>query len=192
MSDNKKKEDELLSHNYDGIEEYDNDLPNWWKYLFVVTLVFGFVYVIYYHMGPGQSQEEVLVDHLAMIEKEKAIKAEKEAAMAKDSTVDLAAIVGDANMISKGKDVFVGKCAACHRADGGGMIGPNLTDNYWIHGGSLEQIKAVIENGVLDKGMLAWKGQISDTEINSVLAYIVSIKGSNPANPKEPQGDEVK
>lgn len=189
--DNKKKEDELLSHNYDGIEEYDNDLPKWWVYLFVVTLVFGFVYVGYYHLGPGLSQEQALVLDLEEVEKAKKRKAEKEARAPKVEVVNLALAVKEPSRISNGKEVYAGKCASCHGMDGGGMIGPNLTDAYWIHGGSIEQIKMTIEKGVLEKGMLAWKGVISDDEIINVVAYIDSLKGTSPANPKAPQGELV-
>lgn len=187
--DNKKKEDELLSHNYDGIEEYDNDLPKWWVHLFIITAVFGVVYVLYYHLGPGLSQEEVLVLDLEQIEKDKKLKAEKEASAPKEESVDLAMLVTDSSRIASGKEVFTGKCASCHGPDGGGTIGPNLTDNYWIHGGSLEQIKGVIEKGVLEKGMLAWKGILKDDEIINVISYIHSIKGTTPTNPKAPQGE---
>lgn len=192
MDDKKKKEDELLDHNYDGIEEYDNDLPNWWKYLFVLTVVFGLIYVPYYHMGPGLSQEETLVLDLQKIEKDKKLKEEKAALAPKAEVVDLAAVVADPDKIKKGKEVFATNCASCHGVDGGGIIGPNLADAYWIHGGTPEMIKMTIENGVLDKGMLAWKGVLKDNDILSLVAYVKSLNGTTPANPKAPQGELVK
>ena len=192
MEDKKKKEDELLNHNYDGIEEYDNDLPKWWKNLFLLTVIFGVVYVGYYELGPGLSQEETLVLDLEKIEKDKKLKEEKEALEPKSETVDLALIAADHEKIEEGKEVFVGKCASCHGPNGGGLIGPNLADSYWIHGGKLENIKMTIENGVLDKGMLAWKGVLKEEEILAVVAYVHSINGTTPTNPKPPQGDLYK
>ncbi len=190
--ENKKKEDELLHHNYDGIEEYDNDLPKWWQWLFWLGIVYGFVYVAYYHVGPGLSQEETLVLDLEKIEKDRKKSAEKALLEEAEKPIDLALLVKDSKLITKGKEVYQGKCAACHGISGGGVIGPNLTDDFWIHGGDLNSIKKTIENGVLEKGMLAWKGVIKDEEINAVVAFIDSIHASNPENPKAAQGELFK
>lgn len=181
-----KKQDELLSSNYDGIQEYDNDLPRWWLYLFYFTIIYSIGYFAYYHMGPGQSQEQVLATEL----KEQAAKVSATApqgtAIASEAT--LLALAADATTVTKGKEVFIGKCIACHGPDGQGLIGPNLTDKYWIHGAKITDIHSVVENGVPEKGMLAWKSVLSPNELNAVVAYVWTLRGTTPANPKEPQG----
>jgi cytochrome c oxidase cbb3-type subunit 3 len=180
-----KETDKLLESNYDGIEEYDNDLPNWWLYLFYITIIFSIGYTAYYHFGPGQSPHELLAEQMAGLEtvREQVQQAEPEA-------LDLTTLVGDSERIALGKGVFVTKCAACHGASGEGMIGPNLTDGFAIHGGTLSDIQKVIENGVIEKGMLAWKGQLSSDEMIGVIAYVWSIQNTHVAG-KAPQGDPI-
>ncbi len=186
----KKEQDKLLGSFYDGIQEYDNDLPRWWLWLFYGTIIFAVVYVGYYHLGSGLSQEEELAVKMAAINESKKVAAatQKDAALDADG---LLALAGKAEIVAKGKETFTVKCVACHNAQGQGLVGPNLTDNYWIHGGKITDIRNVIEVGVAAKGMIPWKGLLSDDEINAVTAFIWSIKGSNPPNPKEPQGEKV-
>jgi cytochrome c oxidase cbb3-type subunit 3 len=182
--------DELLDHNYDGIQEYDNDLPRWWVWFFVLTVVWSLGYVTYMHLGSGLHQEEEIA--IAMKEQQE-LRATVEA-KASSGTPDaesLLKLTQDESAIAKGKDVFAGKCMACHAAQAQGLVGPNLTDNYWIHGGKITDIRSVIVNGVPEKGMLAWKGVLSEEEINAVVAFIWSIRGSNPPNPKQPEGELV-
>jgi len=174
--------DELLDSNYDGIQEYDNDLPKWWRNLFLITIVYSAIYVPYYLLGIGPSSTQELRQELTKIEAMKAAKAPAAA------PVDLAVLAKDSGRIAKGKEVFAAKCSPCHAADGGGLVGPNLTDDAWIHGGKLTEIRQVIENGVLEKGMLAWKGQMPDDDIVNLVAFIRSIRGTHPASPKEAQG----
>ena len=180
-----KKPDELLDSNYDGIKEYDNDLPKWWRALFYITIIFGVVYVIYYQFGPGLSSEERLARQLEEI-REHNVVAHK--ALKETTGDELSELVKNPERLAQGKAVFAAKCGVCHGANGEGLVGPNLTDEYWIHGSKITDIKMTIENGVLDKGMLAWKGVLSNDEIDNVSAYIYSLKNSNPANPKAPQG----
>ena len=181
------KQDELLNSNYDGIQEYDNDLPRWWLYLFYITIAFGIVYVGYYMFGPGQSQEQIVLAELAEDAKRQAV-----AAPAPGVSVDaLLALAADTSVVEKGRGVFSTRCAACHGAEGQGLIGPNLTDAYWIHGGRITDVLNVVENGVLDKGMLAWKGVLPSAEIQAVVAYLWTIRGTTPPNPKAPQGEQV-
>lgn len=198
MADKKadKQIDNLLDHNYDGIEEYDNDLPMWWIGLFVLTVVLGIGYAIWLHagldlpiVGKGQDQYANLEDDLAYAAAEKA--ANKPVVIELDES-GLLALAAKPEAIEAGKVIFQGKCGACHTlpgsTDGGGLVGPNLTDNYWIHGGKLTEIRTVIRTGVLDKGMLAWESQLKPDEIDQVVVYIHSLKGSNPAGAKEAQG----
>lgn len=185
MSD--KKEDKLLDSNYDGIEEYDNDLPRWWVYLFYGTIIFAVIYTIYYHVGgPGLSAEENLKIAMAEIDQMKG-------AVTKDSATpsDLLSLVKDSGRNAAGGQVFSARCMPCHGAKGEGVVGPNLTDDHWIHGGKISDIKKVIEEGVLSKGMLAWKGQISDDEITNVTIYVWNLYGTNPPNAKAPDGTKI-
>lgn len=183
--------DELKSSNYDGIQEYDNDLPKWWLYLFYFTIVFSFAYVAYYELLGGPTHEQTLSAELAEIEALKAAAKAEAPVIKEQSEEDLLQLVGSSERIAKGKELFASRCASCHGAQGQGVIGPNLTDEYWIHGGDLKDIKNIIEVGVLAKGMLAWKGIISDDDIISSVAFIHSLKGSNPPNPKAPEGEKV-
>lgn len=185
-----KETDKLLNGNYDGIQEYDNDLPRWWVWLFYLTIIFAVVYSYYYHFTSAQSAPERLAAQMADLEKVRQAAAPPQA-VGGMSEEDLFKLTSDAAMLTKGKEVYAAKCAVCHGPDGQGLIGPNLTDKYWIHGAKLADMKRVVEQGVLDKGMLAWKGVIGDDEINAVLAFSFSIRNSNPANPKAPQGELV-
>jgi cytochrome c oxidase cbb3-type subunit 3 len=186
-----KDRDELKSSNYDGIREYDNDLPAWWLYLFYVTIVFGVVYTAYYELLGGPTQEQTLTAQMADIEAIKAAAKANAPVAAEQSEEQLLALVSSEERIEEGEELYVSRCASCHGQQAQGLIGPNLTDDHWIHGGTLKEIKAVIENGVLAKGMLAWKGILSDEEILNSVAFIHSVKGSNPPNPKTPEGEKV-
>ena len=180
--------DELLSHNYDGIQEYDNQLPRWWIWLFYLTIVYGIGYAVYLHLGPGLDQYEQLAldmkEHDALVQS-------VEAAQPKDAfgADALLALTQKEDVLAKGKELFIGKCMACHGMNGEGLVGPNLTDDYWLHGASIDAIQTVVTNGVTEKGMIAWKGTLSPEEIATVTAYVWSLHGSNPPNPKAPQGE---
>lgn len=181
-----KKQDELLAHNYDGIQEYDNSLPGWWVGLFWVTVIFGVIYVGYYVFGPGLSQEQTLALELKQIE------ATKQAAPAQErSEAMMLAMVSNASDVQAGKAVFDGKCVPCHGAQAQGIVGPNLTDDYWIHGGTLLEIRKTIVEGVPAKGMVSWRGLLTDKEIDSVVAYIRTLHGSNPPGAKAQEGQLV-
>ena len=186
-----KKEDELLTGEYDGIKEYDNDLPRWWVQLFWVTIIFGVGYTVWYHIYPGIQNEQKLSMQMEQLAAVKASQAAVAALQPKLDEEGLLKLVSSQEAMTKGKAVYVQSCAVCHGQNGEGLVGPNLTDDYWIHGGSLTAIRTVIEEGVLDKGMLAWKAILPADDINNVSAYIRSLKGTNPANQKAPQGDKV-
>ncbi len=183
-------QDKVLNHAYDGIQEYDNPLPGWWKWIFIITMVHSAGYLAYYHLGgPGTSPQE---DYTA----EMAVYNEQQAAIAalapKVDAESLSAVLANATEVAAGKVVYEGKCVACHGAKGEGLVGPNLTDNFWIHGaGELTDIYKVVEVGVPEKGMIAWKSLLQPKEMMQVVAYVKTLEGTYPPNPKAPQGNPV-
>lgn len=186
MASAEKEEEITLDHDYDGIKELDNNLPAWWKYGFYVTIAVSFIYMYYYHFGGGGQSS--LQEYAAEVQKGEA---EKEAYLAKSSNnVDENTVkLLDAEGIAAGQVTFQNMCAACHAKDGGGGVGPNLTDEYWLHGGSLGDVFKSIKYGWPDKGMKSWKDDFSPKQIAELTSYIKSLKGSAPAAPKDKQGE---
>ncbi|MBX7149788.1 c-type cytochrome [bacterium] len=183
-----KEEDKVRHHSYDGIQEYDNMLPRWWVGTFVITVVFGFCYWLYYNtyaVGPTQEQEyqTALEEHKAEFGNKGGDEGPTDAALLAKSQ--------DSHETEEGKKIFMTNCMACHGDKGQGVIGPNLTDKYWIHGGKPTQIHATVTNGVVEKGMLSWKGVLAPNQIDEVVAFIMTLQGTNPPGAKEPQGDLV-
>lgn len=184
-----KYEDKVKEgHSYDGIDEYDNPMPGWWKNLFWATIVFSIFYCGYYMLGSGPSALDEYAAEVEEIELAKAKVSEEKASSGVSLSSVLITASLDPTKVEAGKATFVGKCAACHGAQGQGVIGPNLTDAKWIHGGDLESIYRVVSEGVLEKGMIAWKGQLSDDQMAEVVAYIRSIQDTNVAG-KAPEGE---
>ncbi len=177
----------LLHHDYDGIQELDNDLPPWWKNLFYACIIFGIIYMAKYHIFGSPSQDEEF--QMEMAEAKLAVEEYKK--NAKDLIdAESVTLLTDASEIAAGKKVFETNCVACHRPDGGGSIGPNLTDDHWILGGGIKNIFHTISEGGRDgKGMVAWKGTLKPSEIQQVASYVISLKGTNPADAKAPEGD---
>ena len=181
-----KEQDVLLDHDYDGIKELDNALPPWWKYGFYITVVVAVFYMLRLHVwntGPTPEQEynrEMKVA-AAQIEEYRM----KSNDMVDEKTVTMA----DAAGIAEGKKIYQVNCFACHGMNGEGGVGPNLTDDYWIHGGSINDVFKTIKFGVPDKGMQAWEKSYSPSQIKNISSYIKSIMGSRPANAKPPQGE---
>ena len=177
----------ILDHNYDGIKELDNRLPPWWVYLFYVTIVFGVVYLVRFHVFGDYDQateyeQEMAAARLAIEEYKKTAKD-----LVDVNTVEL---LTEANDLKAGEAIFSGNCAVCHMNDGGGGIGPNLTDDYWILGGGIRNVfKTVSEGGRSGKGMVAWKTNLKPSEIAQVSSYVLSLHGTTPANPKDPEGE---
>ncbi len=176
----------IEGHSYDGIEELDNQLPNWWLAMFYLCIAFAGFYFVYYQIGEGPGiLSEYQHDHLAAENARVELAAKQNTG---DDTPALIAAAKDPTRITAGRAIFQGKCVACHGAEGQGVIGPNLTDEFWIHGGKLAEISHTISVGVLDKGMPPWGTILKTDEIQSVVAYIHSIQGTHPANAKGPQG----
>lgn len=176
----------MTDHEYDGIRELDNDLPPWWKYGFYVTIVWAVAYLFYYHVsgGPLSTDEYNSEVAAAKIEVEEYMK--KNALNVDENSVKM----GDASMIAEGAKLFGENCVACHGAKAeGNTIGPNLTDDYWIHGGSIQDVFKTIKYGWPAKGMRSWQESFSPVQIQQLASYVKSVHGSNPENAKEPQGE---
>ena len=177
----------LLEHDYDGIKELDNNLPPWWVYLFYVSIVFAVVYMVQYEVLGADNQEMELRKEVAQAKIDIATYMKTAPDMMDEKTVTLLTDPAD---LAAGKEIFTTNCAACHRADGGGQIGPNLTDEQWILGGGIKNVFHTLVNGGRDgKGMIAWKGTLKPKEMQKVASYILSLKGSNPPDAKAPEGE---
>ena len=185
-----KERDILLDHNYDGIRELDNHLPPWWVAMFYGCIVIGIAYYSYYHVFDyGLSSAEEYQQEIAQGE----LAVQRYLAMQPSSVnASNVAVLTDADALAKGKETFLKRCVACHGAFGEGTIGPNLTDEYWIHGGDIKDLFTTIKYGVVSKGMQAWQDQLSPEEIQMVSSYILSLQGTNPPNGKKAEGEKMK
>ncbi len=182
-----KEHDILLDHNYDGIQELDNSLPPWWKYGFYLTIIVGIIYFYRYEVShTGLSQVEEYNIEMTKAETDKAAYLAKSNNNIDENNVTLLKEPADLNA---GKELFLKTCSPCHLQDGGGIVGPNLTDDYWLHGGSIKDIFKTIKYGWQDKGMKSWKDDFSPKQIQQLASYIKSLRGTHPATPKAPQGD---
>lgn len=187
---NKNEQDHLLEHNYDGIQEFDNPMPRWWVYIFWATIVFSVLYWLNVP-GIGIGKGRIANYNRDMAAAAAAAARRQAAEPASASPEQLASLTKDASVLALGKQTFGQNCAACHRADAGGQIGPNLTDDYWLHGAAIQQIQATVTNGVLEKGMPPWGKVLKPAQLEAVVAYVFTLRGTNPASPKAPQGDLV-
>ncbi|TVR82875.1 MAG: hypothetical protein EA409_04170 [Saprospirales bacterium] len=181
-----KEKDVMLDHAYDGIRELDNDLPPWWKYGFYVTIVFALVYLARYHVfqtAPLQLEEFEIA--MARAEAEREARALFAPAINEETVV----MLEDEADLERGKAIYVTNCAVCHGQLGEGGIGPNLTDDYWIHGGSINDIFRITKYGVIERGMTPWQDILSPLNIAQVSSYIKTLRGTDPPNQKEPEGD---
>ncbi|WP_396635821.1 cbb3-type cytochrome c oxidase N-terminal domain-containing protein [Maribacter sp. R77961] len=178
----------ILDHNYDGIRELDNKLPPWWVYMFYATIIFGVIYLARFHVFNDYDQDLEYEQEIAAAQ----LEIEEYKRTAKDLVdVNTVELLTDASDINAGKTIFESNCVACHMADGGGGIGPNLTDQNWILGGGIKNVFNTISEGGRDgKGMVAWKQILKPAEMAQVSSYILTeINGTTPANPKAPEGD---
>lgn len=182
------EEDVMLDHNYDGIRELDNQLPPWWKYGFYVTILFAFIYIINYHIsGSGKLQAAEYNEEMKNAEIATKKRMENNA-----NYVTAASVVKltEKAAIESGKEIYLKNCLACHGDHAQGNVGPNLTDEFWIHGGGIKNIFNTVTEGVPAKGMISWKSQLPPKAIQEVASYILTLQGTNPAGAKEPQGDK--
>ncbi|MDJ1466685.1 cbb3-type cytochrome c oxidase N-terminal domain-containing protein [Cytophagaceae bacterium DM2B3-1] len=184
-----KEKDLLLKEDFDGISELDNPVPGWFNAFFYGTISFGILYLLVFHVWRTSDLQDVEYDkemQIAEVKKEAYLKTV--ASNIDETSVKLSTNEQD---LAKGKDVFIAQCAACHGQQAQGIVGPNLTDEYWLHGGKINDVFKTIKYGVPAKGMIAWEKQLNPLQMQQVASYILSLQGSNPPNAKEPQGDKV-
>lgn len=177
----------VKDHEFDGIRELDNDPPSWLNILFIISVLFAYTYLVNYHwFKAGDLQEEEYRKEMAALIEEEA--EETDEASPAENAEPLVFPLTDARRLSDGEKIYQNNCAVCHLSEGQGLVGPNLTDDYWIHGGSYDEVKAIIVNGVISKGMIAWKNQLSSKQIDNVTSYLFTLRGTNPPNQKAPEG----
>lgn len=182
-----KESDIDMGHDYDGIRELDNRLPPWWVWTFYLTIFIAVGYLYVYHGSDiGLSQHEEYVEEMRLGQEQKEAFAARQKNAIDEKNL---AYITDAKVLDKAKGIYIANCAACHGAEGQGGVGPNMTDKYWIHGGSLSDVYQTIKNGVPEKGMIAWKTQMQPATILSLASYLKTLQGTNPPSPKEKQGD---
>ena len=177
----------ILDHNYDGIKELDNNLPPWWVYSFYLSIIFGVVYMVRYHVL--NADDQFVEYEIEYAEAERAIEEYKKNAK---GLVDINTVefLADAADLNAGQKIFEANCVACHKADGGGGIGPNLTDQNWILGGGIKNVfKTISEGGRSGKGMVPWKTELKPLEMAQVSSYVLTFEGTTPAEPKAAEGE---
>lgn len=181
--------DEIREHEYDGIREYNNPLPLWWLVTFFATIFFAFIYYIHYELSPGTNQYQELEAALARIE---GLKQTSKGTAIVETEEDLEKMMSFAGVSETGSRVYAATCSACHGVQLQGMIGPNLTDKFWLHGkGTRVDLVHLIRKGIPEKGMPAWEEALKTEEVLAVAAFVKSKIGSQPENPKAPQGEPV-
>jgi cytochrome c oxidase cbb3-type subunit 3 len=181
-----READVMLDHDYDGIRELDNALPPWWKYGFYITIAVAVIYLFNFHVfGTGKNPTEEYAAEMQQAQIEKEIYEANNKDKIDENNVPMA----DANGLAEAKQIFETKCFACHGKAGEGGAGPNLTDDYWLHKGSLNDIYHTIKNGYADKGMQSWASEYTPKQISFLASYVKTLHGTKPANAKAPQGD---
>jgi cytochrome c oxidase cbb3-type subunit 3 len=179
-----QEEDIMFDHNFDGIRELDNRIPPWYNYLFYATIVFGVIYMLHFHVFGGKLMIDEYVDEIQAADLQRQELIRTGALINEDNVSALT----DEQSIKNGKDIFTVNCVPCHGPDGGGTVGPNLADDYWIHGGGIKNIFKTIKYGVPVKGMIAWQTQLTPKKIQEVSSFILTLKGTTPLTPKAPEG----
>lgn len=183
-----QEKDLEIPHAYDGIKELDNPVPAWFNWLFFSTMFFAAAYLFYYHIGGyGDLQDQEYENEMARAKVEKAAYLEKSA-----NAIDENSVKADNTpmILAEGKTIFDANCQVCHGDKGQGIIGPNLTDDYWLHGGGVNNIFKTIKYGVPEKGMVSWEKTLNPKQISAVTNFILSLQGTNPVGGKAPQGEK--
>lgn len=176
---NDPKKPLLLDHEYDGIQELDNNLPRWWVWLFYLTIIYSAGYLVYYHVARAGDLQAA--EYAAEMKAGQQIKA---AAMGKfEASITALQPSADAAELELGRQTYAKFCAPCHRLDGGGLVGPNLTDTYWVHGSNYTDSVKIIWDGVPAKGMITWKSVLRPDQIRAVASYIYTLRGAKLDRP---------
>lgn len=184
-----QEKDLMMDHAYDDISELNNPTPPWFMGLFYSTIAFAVIYLFIFHViGSGDIMAKEYTEEMAIADQQREAYIKKVAGSINENTVTM---VNDAKGIEAGKTVFGQYCVACHGVNAEGKVGPNLTDAYWLHGGSLKAVFHTITEGVPEKGMISWKKQLNPLQVQQVASYILTLQGSNPAGAKEPQGEKI-
>jgi cytochrome c oxidase cbb3-type subunit 3 len=184
-----EEKDMMLEHDFDGITELDNPTPVWFNAMFYGSILFAVVYLLNYHVfnwSPLQDEEYAIEMKEAEISKGAFLA--KAGNLIDETSVK---VDSDPGVLAAGKAVYMQNCIACHATDGGGTVGPNLTDEYWIHGGTVNNIFKTLKYGVPEKGMIAWEKILTAKQTSDLSNYILSLQGTKPANPKEAQGTKM-
>jgi cytochrome c oxidase cbb3-type subunit 3 len=181
-----KEEEILMDHDYDGIKELDSKVPPWYTGLFWATILFAVYYMLNFHvLNTGKLMYEEYDEEMQIAATQKAELLNTGTLLTEESVTRL---TDDLSLLS-GKEIFDANCVACHAADGGGLVGPNFTDEYWIHGGGIKNIFKTIKYGVPSKGMISWQTQLNPLQIQQVASYIMNLKGTTPLAPKAAEGE---
>ncbi len=180
-----EEKDLEIDHSYDGIKELNNPIPHWFNFLFYGTLIFAVGYLYYYHIGDGERQDDEYKTEMVNAEL-----AKKKFLAKSGKSIDENSVIVDPAEIANGKVVFTANCVACHGENAEGLVGPNLTDEFWIHGGGVSDIFKAVKYGFPEKGMVSWEKNLTAKNISEVTNYIISLKGSKPAGAKEAQGEK--
>lgn len=182
------EKDMMIEHEFDGIAELDNPTPPWFMYLFYSTIVFAVIYLFAFHIvGNGQIMTNEYSEEIAVADKAHEQYMKKFANSVNENNVK---VLTDAKSLEDGSKIYTQNCVACHGDKGQGIVGPNLTDEFWLHGGSTKDIFHTITEGVPEKGMISWKKSLNPIQVQHVVSYITTLQGTKPANAKEPQGDK--
>lgn len=178
-----------MNHSYDGIRELDNKLPPWWLWGFYISIIWGVVYMVRVHVLDTEPTplEEYEIE-LAQAEADREAYLKTVGNLVDENNVTL---LTESSKIQEGQAIFMEHCAVCHQKDGGGAVGPNLTDAYWIHGNDIKDIFSTIKYGVPTKGMISWQDQLNPSQMQKVASFIKTLEGTTPQDPKEPQGELI-
>jgi cytochrome c oxidase cbb3-type subunit 3 len=190
MSEDKQYSEEVV-HTYDGIDELDNQLPRWWVLLFYICMIFAPIYMGIYHifdigdLSAAKYEKSVAAAEAAVVAR---TKAEDEAIARGDMAARPTGPSTDVDVLAKGQTLFLTHCVACHFMDGGGLVGPNLTDEYWLNGPTFADNLRTIQDGVPERGMIPWKVMLKPDDIQAVASHVWTLRGKTPANPKGAEG----
>ncbi|MBU1099273.1 MAG: c-type cytochrome [Bacteroidetes bacterium] len=177
----------LMDHDYDGIKELDNKVPPIFNLLFYGTIIMAIIYIFQYHLiGTGNIMQDEYQEEVQLADMQRNLLIRSGAFLTEQTVTQLT----DNSAIAAGQDIFMKNCASCHGFKGEGLIGPNLTDQYWINGGGIKNIFRIVRDGVQQKGMISWQSQLAPKQIQEVSSFIMSLEGTNPSNGKAPEGEQ--